>query len=225
MNYWKKYQGDWCVACATLQEPGASVTVTNRAGDKKSVTLGERVAALGFVYKVAAQAKPEAQNVGALDGVLALFAQARLHIKYPALVLAVPTVDAEGKPVVDFLYRISVAGPGAQVPGSLTVLDGERTEEGRDWLGRVLLDGTYEPSRKANGRSDKLAAHLRALAADPVNVAQTSAKLTGRCIFCNTALTDARSTAVGYGATCAAHWGMPWGGERHSFKAETTERR
>jgi hypothetical protein len=33
-------------------------------------------------------------------------------------------------------------------------------------------------------------------------------------MFCRLTLTDARSTAVGYGQTCAGHWGMPWGEAR-----------
>ena len=35
--------------------------------------------------------------------------------------------------------------------------------------------------------------------------------LTGRCVFCSRKLTDERSIEVGYGQTCAAREGLPWG--------------
>lgn len=36
-------------------------------------------------------------------------------------------------------------------------------------------------------------------------------RLYGRCVFCGRALSDDRSIAVGYGATCAKHHDLPWG--------------
>jgi hypothetical protein len=80
-------------------------------------------------------------------------------------------------------------------------------------------DGTYQPSNAANGRTEAITARLRAFAAEPARVAKDSARLTGRCCFCNLALKDERSTAVGYGATCADHFGLPWG-ERPAGFAE-----
>jgi hypothetical protein len=191
------------------------VTVTNRAGQTKQVTLGARQNLLGFVYAVET-ARPQALPVGDLAGVLALFDKAREHLKRPAIVLAVPGLPGAiaGQP---FTIRLSIAGNKARVPGSVTVLDGERSEEGRDWFGRILRHGTYQPSREANGRTEPITARLREFAAEPARVAKDSARLTGRCCFCNTALRDERSTAVGYGATCASHFGLPWGERPEGF--------
>ena len=95
-------------------------------------------------------------------------------------------------------------------------------EPTREWLGRVTLDGSYQPARKANGRADAIARRLRELAQDPVKVAAEHGKLTGRCCFCNHRLgegKDKRSVAVGYGPDCAEHFGLSWGKE-FNFKAE-----
>jgi hypothetical protein len=212
MNYWTKLTGDaWGVSCDTERQPGEQVTVTTKAGKTSLVTLGERQNRLGYVYAVARQ-NPEARSVGDLSGILALFDKAAQHLKRPAIVLAVPEVGPAGALNRGmWTIRLSIAGGRAKVPGSVTVLDGERGDEGRDWLGRITVDGTYQPGRAANGRTEAITARLRAFAATPALVAKDSARLTGRCCFCNLALTDERSTAVGYGATCADHYGLPWG--------------
>lgn len=225
-NRWKKIGNDWCVDCAQGQFPGAVVTVTNRAGEAKTVTLGDKVAGYGFVYKVASTPRAEAAQVGDLGGVLALFAKAKSKLKFPAIVLAVPAIEQE--------IRLTVAGPKAKVPGSLTVTTRDKrwnptTQEGeREWLGRVTVEGTYQPSRDANGRTEAITTSLRELAQDPAGAAKRSARLTGRCVFCNAALggnspdspEGRKSLAVGYGRTCARNYGLPWGEEQFSFKAE-----
>ena len=68
---------------------------------------------------------------------------------------------------------------------------GELTGPGRRWLALVEL--------------------LRHLAEDPAKAAGEAGRLTGSCCFCGLALTDARSTGVGYGPTCAEKWQLPWG--------------
>jgi len=220
MNTWRKLGADsWGVQCDKEEAPGAVVTVTARSGTSKQVTLGERQNLLGFVYAVAKD-RPQAQAVGDLTGVLALFDRAAQHLKRPAIVLACPELAPAGTANVGlWTIRLSIAGARARVPGSITVLDGERGEDGRDWFGRVLRDGTYQPSQAANSRTPAITARLRQFAAEPAKVAKDSARLTGRCCFCNTALKDERSTAVGYGETCAAHFGLPWG-ERPAGFAE-----
>ena len=206
-NSWKKLADAWCVQCSEQHAPGDVVTVTNRQGESKTVTLGANMQtnAYGFVYAVAARPAAEAaQAVGDLSGVLALFAKAKTHLKHPAIVLSVP---AGG-----FSVRLNLAGPRAKVPGSVTVLEASRDENNeRGWLGRVTVDGTYQPSRDANGRTPAIAARLREFACEPARIAAEHGRLTGRCCFCNLVLSDERSTAVGYGATCASHYGLPWG--------------
>jgi hypothetical protein len=228
MNTWRKIGGDaWGVQCDAEHKPGETVTVTARSGTTKTVTLGARQNLLGFVYAVE-NTRPQAQAVGDLGGVLALFDKAREHLKRPAIVLAVPELTSFNPD--QFTIRLSIAGERARVPGSITVLDGERTEEGRDWFGRILRDGTYQPSREANGRTEAITRRLREFAAEPARVAKDSARLTGRCCFCNTALKDERSTAVGYGETCAAHFGLSWGerpagfGKAPDYDGELDER-
>jgi len=220
MNTWKKIADAWCVQCSNQQQPGDVVTVTSSKGESKTITLGANVQTnkYGFVYAVAQapRAPVATQAVGELSGVLALFAKAKQHLKFPAIVLSVPEIDAD-QDVDGFAVRLTVAGPKAKVPGSLTVTENDRNttndygEPAREWLGRVTVDGTYEPARKANGRAEPIARRLAELAANPARVAAEHGRLTGRCCFCNTALSDERSTAVGYGPTCADHFGLPWG--------------
>ena len=151
--------------------------------------------------------RPAAVSVGNLKGVLELFDRAKQHLKMPAVVLSVPAMG-EGATI-----RVYVAGQRARLPGTLTVVDGERSEskEQRDWYGRIYLDGVYKPSDTAGRHAPAIVERLRAFAADPAGVAAEHGKLTGRCCFCNIALDKAESTAVGYGRTCAKNYGLPWG--------------
>jgi len=64
--------------------------------------------------------------------------------------------------------------------------------------------------RSASGRS-AFGQVLKALAENPAAVAAAYGKLTGNCCFCGSNLSNARSTGVGYGKTCAEHYGLSWG--------------
>ena len=44
------------------------------------------------------------------------------------------------------------------------------------------------------------------------------------CCFCNRALEDERSTAVGYGPICAGHFGLAWGNRPAEFAATPVAR-
>lgn len=223
MNTFRKVGDAWCVMTETKFEPGTTVAVNLRDGRSKTVTLGEQVGSYqdNFIYAVAQAAKSASTQVGDLSGVLALFAKAKEHLKHPAVVLSVPGVAG-------LAIRLSVAGPRARVPGSITVLDAEKGIDGRDWFGRILTDGTYQPSNSANGRTEAITARLREFASDPAKVAAEHGKLTGNCCFCNRGLQDERSTAVGYGPVCAVHYGLPWSHAdveaANAAKAEAVER-
>lgn len=206
--------------------PGDVVAVSTKAGATRRETLGAyqgRNKWGDHLWSIVPQTRvPQATaQVGELAGVLALFAKAKTHLRWPAIVLSVPELETETE--IGFAVRITVAGPKAKVPGSLTVTENDRTttnndgEPAREWLGRVTVDGTYQPARAANGRADAIARRLGELAANPAKVAAEHGKLTGRCCFCNRALSDERSTAVGYGATCADHFGVAWGAKPASF--------
>jgi hypothetical protein len=146
--------------------------------------------------------------VGDLSGILALFGKARQHLKFPAISLVVRMADE-----AELAIRVNVAGAQARVPGSLTVVDSERDEATgrRDWLGRIHLDGTFEVSRSGRAYMPALLDRLQAFAADPAKIAGEDGRLHGRCCFCRIALSDERSTFVGYGRICASRYGLPWG--------------
>src|SRR5262245_20611227 len=218
-------------------KPGDVIVISTRSGQAKNVTLAAPQGTNKWgdaLWSLAPQAKPAQASmaVGNLGGVLALFAKAKTHLKRPAIVLSVPELDVSKEDVWGdrerrfFDLRLTIAGPKAKVPGSITVTTAEYTttndygEPARDWLGRVTVEGEYQPARAANGRTDAIARRLGELAADPAKVAAEHGRLTGRCCFCNRALSDERSTAVGYGETCASHYGVPWGSKPATFAGE-----
>lgn len=102
------------------------------------------------------------------------------------------------------------------MPGSINVA---QEYKGGFWYGRIHRDGNFEPCQRIE-QPTSLVPALKAFAADPARVAAEHGKLTGKCCFCNSALTDPRSTAVGYGKTCASHFGLPWGAKAACTKTE-----
>jgi hypothetical protein len=52
---------------------------------------------------------------------------------------------------------------------------------------------------------------LDSLSKDPAGFLAKCSKDMDRCCYCGKALEDQRSKDVGYGSTCASHWGLPWG--------------
>ena len=56
-----------------------------------------------------------------------------------------------------------------------------------------------------------LSSILAQLATQPAQLAAKHGKLTGHCCFCNSELSDEKSTAVGYCPVCAKRWGLPHG--------------
>jgi hypothetical protein len=206
MNTYRKIgPGQWGVQTEIKHEPGTKVDVTLKSGEIKQVTLGKFLLFQygKYAYEVAAEPKqPRAvRAIGDLSGVLAIFDRAKEHLKFPAIVLSVPAINET--------VRIAMAGAKAAVPGSLKVESMTKDGKfGRLWYGRVHRNGNYE---RAHGAPDAIADRLAEFAADPVKVAGEHGHLTGNCCFCNLALKDERSTAVGYGPVCAKHYGLPWG--------------
>lgn len=209
MNTFAKVNDQWCIKTASADMSGQQVTVTKRNGETQLVTLGALLEIDRFgsaLYSLAPRPQRSAEQVGDLSGILALFDNARQHLRHPAIVL-------DG-------FRVSVAGARSSHPGSLSITSLERSEPGRygmqrKWYGRVNLDGTFSPGREAPAG---LGEQLRCFAADPAREAAAYGHLHGACCFCNRALTDERSTTVGYGPICADHFGLPWG---YSETAET----
>ena len=89
--------------------------------------------------------------------------------------------------------------------------DRRRLLRNNKFFGRIGKDGKFEPYTASTPIKDDLTAILAKFAEDPQGVAAAHGKTTGRCCFCNTGLTDPKSTAVGYGPQCAKQWSLPWG--------------
>lgn len=145
------------------------------------------------------QDQRQTASLGSVAGLLALFNTAKANgLKNPAIVAQSP-IGA---------IRLSVAGERARQPGTINVAEKGRFGEAT-WYGRIKLDGTFEASRE--GAPAELVAYLAQFAANPAETAAAHGHTTGNCCFCDRPLTDARSTAVGYGPVCAKKWSLPWG--------------
>lgn len=158
---------------------------------------------LARAKKADQQGERRKTQLGEFRGVMELFDKAKQHLKAPAIVIAIGSVE----------IRLSVACPSARVPGSINVLS-NRGQADRDWFGRILQSGEFEASPRME-TPPWLIDGLKRFSADPAGVAAAHGRLTGKCCFCNSRLTDERSTAAGYGKTCAAHYGLPWGDKPH----------
>lgn len=160
-----------------------------------------------WVTKLAARATgaepaPAAVELPAMSGIIALFAKASEHLKHPKIRLQLD----DGRALC-----LSVAGAQSKAQGSVNLTDGGRFGS-NVWYGRVSPDGKWNQGKSIDARTSvQVSALLCDLAADPAGVASRHGRLTGNCCFCNTGLTDDRSTQVGYGPICAKHYGLPWG--------------
>lgn len=156
------------------------------------------VSELVALAKGEAPAKPQTTNVGDLSGLIVLFKTAGGKLKWPKVRLSIT-----GKPVV-----LSIAGERSKAPGSINIA-GEGGWGNRDWYGRVSPEGKFDPSRSLTAEfAAELTPVLEQLATDPIKAVQAYGKLTGQCMFCSLPLTDERSTAAGFGETCAKNWGL-----------------
>lgn len=129
--------------------------------------------------------------------IISMFKEASSKLKHPAVHLEV----AEN-PIKAYQSK------GGKYPGTVQITDGGSYGNNR-WYGRVNLDGTFTPGKDAEDLP-LLEDFLRAFAANPAKVAAEFGHLSGRCCFCNSELTDERSTFVGYGPTCAKNWSLPY---------------
>jgi hypothetical protein len=141
-------------------------------------------------------------QVGNFAGVIALFATAKAHLKFPKIRLAL----ADGRKVV-----LSVAGPKAKHPGTINVTDGEKFGA-NVWYGRVDADGAFQINHAIDHATQvALTGLLAVLANDPAGTAAAYGGIAKSCCFCGKEITTVESKAVGYGPDCADHFGLPWG--------------
>lgn len=141
---------------------------------------------------------PQVKQTFNARGILDLFDKAIQHLQYPKINLQTKS----GQPVQ--LYR---SGPQAKHPGHIRVTDGGRYGFNKNF-GRLAPDGNWFEGSHSHPELVQL---LDELSKDPAGVAAAYGKLTGNCCFCHKKLSDERSTEVGYGKTCAGHYGLPWG--------------
>jgi hypothetical protein len=146
----------------------------------------------------APQEPEKTTTVGDFSAVIALMQGAAAKLQFPTIRLQTPD---------GYNIRLHVAGPQANHPGSVTV---KSVDQGT-WLGRIFPDGKWEMGKAAMGMQTSLLAILASLAVDPAGTAAAYGKLTGKCSFCASGLTDDRSLEVGYGPVCAKNFGLPWG--------------
>lgn len=106
--------------------------------------------------------------------------------------------------VGDLQIHLSIAGPGAKVPGSINVAE-PFTITNHRFFGRILKDGTFEASRDMIPQILDL---LKELSQDPKKVVEAYGHLTGVCCFCGHKLTDDYSQLLGYGPVCAKNFGL-----------------
>ncbi len=146
-------------------------------------------------------------KLGSFKRVIELFDTASQHLKFPKIRLMLHGGEQ---------LALWVAGPHSKVPGAVNVSNGLAYGYNR-WYGRVLPTGEWEPSKQVTPElMTSLVALLGALARDPAAVAAQYGKLTGRCCFCGSELTDVRSTEVGYGPVCAKRFGLAWGEKKEA---------
>lgn len=136
-------------------------------------------------------------NVGDFTPVIELFKKAQKHVKYPKISLQVGAQP----------LQLSVAGSGSKAPGTVNVTDG-RPFGNNIWFGRVTPAGEWKKGYASNEALDAVESFLKKFGAKPAEVAKEYGRLTGKCCFCNSPLTDERSTAAGFGPTCAKHYGL-----------------
>lgn len=103
--------------------------------------------------------------------------------------------------------KMQRAGNGSKNPGRINITDGLPYGESK-WFGFISIDGEFVPS---NSAPQEVIDAIIAFDADPRATAQGYGTHTGNCCFCGKELTDPKSVAVGYGSTCAGHFGLPYG--------------
>ena len=184
-------------------EHNVAVIANSAYIEERSVGIAASIVGVTFNNERRAAGVGKAVEVGSLSGLIALIDRAKESgLKSPRIALQMPN----GMPVA-----LIVAGPAAKAPGTINITDGKPFHE-NTWYGRVDRDGRFTPSKMVTeANRPSILALLTAMSADPAKTATAYGRLTGRCCFCSIPLKDERSTAVGYGKTCASKYGLAWG--------------
>lgn len=140
------------------------------------------------------------------NAIFELFAQAITNnLKFPKIRLTL-----NGNTVV-----VKLAGDKSRYTGDIMITnDAGYGDLNNRYYGRIQKsNGLLVAGRDLTPAVESL---IQRFAADPIAVAKECALLTGNCIFCGKVLTDATSTAVGYGSTCAKKFSLPWSAVKQS---------
>jgi len=141
---------------------------------------------------------PSKEAVVGFEKIISLLTTAKAHLKYPKIKL-----ELNGQVV-----ELSLTTQKSKVPGSVNITDG-RPYGRNQWFGRVTPQGEWIIPNQLKEEDRKIVRRvLTMLGENPAETASTYGKVTGNCCFCYKKLTDPHSTAVGYGETCAKHYGL-----------------
>lgn len=207
---------EWAISLrekATLSDYEHNINVVAGATMIEYRSTGLAASIVGVFFnnqqKAANASVEKTVDVGNFEGVISLFNAGSKKLKRPKIHLVLDN----GQVIV-----LALAGANSNAPGTVNITDGRPFGE-NIWFGRVTPDGVWNRSRgyankavpQAGETMTSLTALLASLASNPAATAAKHGKMTGHCCFCNMALTDARSTAVGYGKTCAKNYSLAWG--------------
>ncbi len=189
------YTDEQMLALLRASDAPFAKSLVGKLGQYGRLTQNQTVWAHDLVLRNnATPAEPVA--IGNFEPIMALFTNAKSRLKYPKVVF-----DFEDTPIC-----LHVCGPRSRHPGAISVGDGKKySDPSRKWYGWIKPDGALVPSRYC---TEDVIAFLKAFAADPAGMVANYGKSEGRCCFCRKALTDARSTAAGFGPVCAKSWGL-----------------
>jgi hypothetical protein len=133
-------------------------------------------------------------ELGGYKGVIDILKTAKKHLKYPVIALSTPkgeTLCLKLSPDQEKVYVTDKGGYGSV------------------YYGKINTEGTWEKTNMVNhDLESSIGRVLKQMSEDPITTAKKYAVLTGRCCFCNLKLTDKKSTAAGFGETCAKHYGL-----------------
>jgi hypothetical protein len=139
-------------------------------------------------------------DVGEFDRIGEMFSKAGQSLKYPRI-----TFEMDHGTLM-----LSRAGDRSKYTGAINVTSTGDYRE-RTWYGRIDKDGTFVRGRDCE---DWMVEFIKDFAANPERVATEYGHKSGNCCFCHRALTDERSTEVGFGPVCAKKWSLKWGGKK-----------
>lgn len=153
-----------------------------------------------WVHKLAVdQTAPRPSSNLILAGIVALFAKAGQHKKYPKMKINTPELGE---------FKLSLAGPASKYCGSVRIVKGNYGEWDYVYFGSISPDGRFVPSRAC---TPQMVEFLTEMNDNPSAAGAKYGHMTGECCFCGLTLTDQRSITVGYGPICAQNWGLAWG--------------